>query len=124
MKIITFINAARIFTEAAQIKVSPKLAYKIMKFCKSAAEDEKFYIEKRNEIISNYVKRDAEGQIITDDNGLIIIMEDKILEVNQALEALDELEIEIPPITYTIEELEELKLSVADMFTLEEFIKE
>ena len=43
MNIITLINTANIFNQFAQIKISSKLAYKIMKFCKSVATEEEFY---------------------------------------------------------------------------------
>lgn len=124
MNIITLINTARIFNRFAQTKLSSKLAYKIMKFCKSAAMEEEFYETKRNEIINTYAIKDESGQVIVSDDGMISIMPDKMAEANAAMQELNGIEVEAPSIRFTIDELEGLELSVADMFALDAFIEE
>ena len=54
MNILTLLNAANIFNQFAQTKISSKLAYKIMKLCKAVSAEEEFYNNKRNEIINEY----------------------------------------------------------------------
>lgn len=124
MNIVTLMNAAKVFNQVAQTKISSKLAYKIMKLCKSAAEDEEFYNNKRNEIINEYAVRDENGQISVSDDGMINIIQDKIPEAERALRELNEIEVDAPNIKFTLDELDELKLSVADMFALDAFIVE
>lgn len=124
MNILTFINATKIFNQVAQTKVSSKLAYKIMKLCKAAIAEEEFYNNKRNEIINEYAVRDENGQISVSDDGMISIVKDKIQEAEMALKELNEIEVEVPNIRFTLDELDELKLSVADMFALDAFIEE
>ena len=124
MNIVTLINTAKIFNQFAQTKVSSKLAYKIMKFCKSAATEEEFYNTKRNEIIDMYAIKDENGQIGVSDDGMIKIVPDKIDEANAALQELNSIEVEAPSIKFTLDELEGLELSVADMFALDAFIEE
>lgn len=124
MNIITLINTARIFNQFAQTKISSKLAYKIMKFCKSVAVEEEFYNTKRSEIIDMYAVKDENGQIAVSDDGMIKIVPDKINEANVAMQELNGIEVEAPSIKFTLDELEGLELSVADMFALDAFIEE
>jgi hypothetical protein len=124
MNILTLINAAKVFNQVAQMKISSKLAYKIMKLCKSVATEEEFYNNKRNEIINEYAVKDENGQIVVSDDGMISIMQDKIPVAEKALRELNEIDVDVPDIKFTLDELDELKLSVADMFALDAFIVE
>ena len=124
MNIITLINTAKIFERFAQTKTSPKLAYKIVKLCKSAATEEEFYNTKRNEIIDMYAVKDENGQVAVSNDGIITIVPDKIPEANVAMMELNSIEVEAPNIKFTLDELEGLELSVADMFALDAFIEE
>lgn len=124
MNILNLMNATRVFVQIGQTKISSKLAYKIMKFCKSVAADEEFYNNKRNEIINEYAVRDENGAIVQSDDGVVNIIQDKIPEANAALMELNGVEVEAPNIKFSLSELEELKLSVADMFALDAFIEE
>lgn len=124
MNIITLINTARIFNQFAQTKLPSKLAYKIMKFCKSVATEEEFYNTKRNEIIDTYAVKDENGQVVATDDGMIKIIPGKIDEANAALQELNDIEVEAPNVRFTLDELEGLELSVADMFALDAFIEE
>lgn len=124
MNILALMNAARVFNQVAQTKISSKLAYKIMKLCKSVADEEEFYNNKRNEMINMYAQRDENGQIVVSDDGMISIMSDKIDEAQAALQELNSIEVKVPNIKFTLAELDELKLSVADMFVLDAFIEE
>lgn len=124
MNIITLINTAKIFNQFAQTKISSKLAYKIMKFCKSVAVEEEFYNTKRNEIIDTYAVKDEDGQVVVSDDGMISIVPDKMGEANAALQELNGIEVEVPNIRFTLEELEGLELSIVDMFALDAFIEE
>ena len=124
MNIVTLISAAQIFNQFRQVQISSRLAYKIMKFCKSVSIEEEFYNDKRNDIINEYALRDKNGQIIVSDEGMIRIVEDQINEANKALAELNDIEVEVPNIKFTLAELEELKLSVEDMFILDAFIEE
>ena len=124
MNIITLINTARIFDQFAQTKISSKLAYKIMKFCKGVAVEEEFYNTRKRELIDMYAVKDENGQVAVSDDGMISIVPDKISEANAAMMELNNIEVEAPNIKFTLDELEGLELSVADMFALDAFIEE
>ena len=121
MNIITLLNAGRVFGQLMQVKTSPKLAYKIMKFCKGIEAEEEFYNNKRSEIIQMYATKDANGQPIIE-NGTVSIIEDKITEANAAMQELNNMDVDMPNVRFTLSELEELKLSASDMYALDDFI--
>lgn len=123
MNIITLIEAARIFNRFAETKISSKLAYKIMKFCKAVAVEEDFYNAKRQALIDEYAVKDENGQIVVSDH-MISIIPDKMDEANAAMQDLNNLEVEVPNIKFALDELGELELSVADMFVLDAFVEE
>ena len=110
MNIITLLNISSTLSQYVQTKVSSRLAYKIMKFCKSVATDEEFYSEKKREIVDMYAVKDENGQISVDENGMINIIPDKIAEANAAMQELNSIEVEIPNIKFTLEELDALAL--------------
>lgn len=124
MNIITLLSAAQIFMQFDQTKIAPKLAYKIMKFCKAVSVEEEFFNTKRNEIIDTYAVKDENGKVAVTDDGMISIAQDKILDANSALYELKNIEVDVPNIKFTLEELEAFELSVSDMFALDAFIEE
>ena len=123
MNIITLLNIRQIFAQIAQMKISSKLAYKIMKFCKSIEIEEEFYDNKRMEIIRIYSEKDETGNPIVNADGTAKIIAEKMQEANRALRELNSMEVEIPNIRFSLAELEEVKLSVADMYALDALIE-
>lgn len=123
MNIITLLNAGGILNQFAQIKTTPRLAYKIMKFCKSIETEEEFYNGRRNEIIDLYAQKDENGQPIVENN-IVRIIEGKTSEARAAMQELDNMDVEAPNIRFTLDELEGLELSAAEMYALDAFIEE
>lgn len=124
MNIITLLNAAKALNQISETKISSRLAYKIMKFYKSVEIEEEFYNKKRMEIVEMYAQKDDNGQPVVDNNGIIQIIENKIVDANLAMMELNNTEVSIPDIKFALSELEELKLSVKDMYALDAFIEE
>ena len=123
MNILTLINASTTFCQYKQVQISPHLAYKIMKFCKSVSTEEEFYNQKRHEIIDKYAVKDENGRTIVSEEGRVSFAEDKIDIANKELKELNEVEVEAPDIKFSLSELEELKLSISDMFALDAFVE-
>ena len=124
MNIITLLNARDIFKQFSQIRISSKLAYKIMKFCKSVEVEEEFYKNRKTEIINAYAQKNEAGQPIVNNGGIVQIIPEKTQEAQEAMQELNNTEVEAPSIRFTLAELGELKLSVADMYVLDAFIEE
>ena len=99
-QIIAFRNAGDIFNGA---NLPLKVAYKLNKIKKAVEENGEFYINKFQEIVDSYAKKDADGQLVfSEDGGQIMIQDDKIEECNKALEELQQLTVEIDNSVVTI----------------------
>lgn len=121
MKIVKIVQVKEVFNSHFQEKLSPSLSYKIYKLCKLAEQEEAFYNQKMNEIIEEFAQRNDQGNIESD-NGHIKIQTERIDEANQAVRDLQSVDIEVPSVKFTLDELSEIKLSVADIMALDEFI--
>ncbi len=124
MNIQKLLKTKKVVLGFMEEKLSPKLGYKMLKFCKAIDTEEEFFNGRMMEIVAKYCKKNENGSYERTENGGIAIQEDKRDDCNKAVEELNSLEVEKPNFTFTIEELSELKLSVADLIYLDEFIIE
>lgn len=85
-----------------------KGAYKINKIKKNVEKEADFYREKFQGIVDTYAKKDENGDPkFSEDGNQILIQDDKISECNDALEELQNLEVEIDNYNLTIDDLGE-----------------
>ena len=119
--IINFRNADDIFGD---VDLPLKVAYKINKMKKSIDSESSFYSEKFQKIIDEYAKKDDDGNVVFNDDGSqIIIQEDKIEKCNDALEDLQKLEVEIDNQNLTIDDFgEDVKCTPEDLELLMPFL--
>lgn len=103
-----------------------KLAYRLSKLKSIMQQDIDFYDKRFAEIINNYAEKDADGKIVYLDGGQSIkIQQDKIVQCNEEIAALNNLEIEIPDFKkFSLEDLQFIHLSASDMEKLLPFIEE
>lgn len=123
MKISKLIAAKDTMLPLCQERVSPKLAYKFMKFLSKIETEEQFYNTKMREIIETYGERDDKGGFVFVGEGIKIV-KDKIDECNKKIEDLSETEVDAPDIYFSIDELSEVKMSAKEILALSDFIKE
>ena len=124
MNIQKLLKAKKVIANFAEEKISPKLGYKFLKFCKAIDAEEEFFNERMNELVETYCKKNDDGSYVRTNDGGLCIYDDKIEECNKAVKELNALEVDKPTFIFTIAELEELKLSVADLMCLDDFIEE
>lgn len=122
MKLKKLVQVKGVFTPLIRTKLTPKLSYKILKFIRAIEFEERFFNEKLREIIDEYGKKGEDGKFLFDKDDNILIKEEKVEDCNKAIAELDELEVTPPAVRFTLDELENLSLSVVDMAIIEEFI--
>lgn len=106
-------------------KVPIKLAFKFSKLFSKLEESTNFYREKLQEIIDTYAERDENGDMVPANDGTgVQIQKDKIAECQEQLNELTSLEVEVPDITFTLDELEPFNLSIEQFDVLLPFITE
>ena len=122
MKITNLIQIRKIISRHADKKISTALAYKMMKFMKASDNDEAFYNEKIREIIEKYGEKDENGQIVCIESGVSLV-QTTIDECKSKIYELDGTEIDVPNIKFSLAELEQLKLSMNELFIIDELIE-
>lgn len=120
MKLDKLIQLRKTISAHAHEAISAPLAYKMMKFLKASGNEDDFYTSRLKEIVEKY--RDTENPAQQGD--AVRIRKDKITECSDEIKALTETEVEAPSIKFALPELSELKLSVAEMYSLDEVIIE
>lgn len=123
MKIKQLVQITQVLERFVNKKLSIKLSYKIMKFLKATEADMTFYKEKLTKIIEEYGERAEDGSIKMIDNNFKI-KENEIENFNKAYFELEEIEIELPNIKFNLNELEEIKISPAELYILDNLIEE
>lgn len=106
-------------------KIPLKTAYKFNKLLNALEKELSFYQEKINEIISEYSQKDEDGNpILSEDKTSVQIVKDKIEECQKKMEELSNIEFEINDISFTLDELENIDLTVLEVRSLMPLIKE
>ena len=104
-QIIAFRNNGDFF---AGVSLPLKGAYKLNKIKKAVEKEGEFYTEKFQEIVEQYAKHDEKGDLIFNDDGSQIMIKDGMIdECNQAIEDLQNLEVEIETYGFSLDDLGE-----------------
>ena len=125
MKLINVLNARSVITSKAQVKgVNFKTSFKFMKFLKATDEDEKFYNEKREELIKTFATKDEDGRIIIENNQYKFT-DENLAEMNKQISELAGTEVEVPEtLKFSSEELEKMEFTIEEVSAIYELIKE
>lgn len=120
-QIIAFRNAGDIFGD---YKLPLKVAYKLNKLKKAVEVEGEFYVNKFQEIVDTYAKKDENGQVVfSDDGNQIMIQDGKVEECNQALEDLQNLTVEIDNCNLTIDDFgDDIECTPEDLEALMPFL--
>lgn len=125
LKMYQIIPFENFYTRIKSCVLPIKISYKLSKLARAIEQEKTFYQSKVQEIIEEYGERDENGELkLTDDKTAFVIKEDKVLECQQKMNELLELEIDIEEIKFSIDDLEDLKLSPQEMDALIPFIIE
>lgn len=120
MKLGKLLKARKVISAHSNEAISVPLAYKMMKFMKASDSEDAFYVAKIREIIAKY--KDSEQNNSND--GKIRIQKGKETICQAELNEVENTETEAPNIKFSLSELAELKLTVQEVFSLDEFIIE
>ncbi len=126
MLISGILNFPNLYTGLKNQKLPIKTAYKFHKLAAAITKELDYYYSELQKIIKQYAVVDEEtGQPVQTEDGLgIRIQPDKNDECVARLQELQELDVTLPDITFTLEELEPLNLTIDDFDGLSAFITE
>lgn len=106
-------------------KLPMKVAYRLAQLAKAADSEMQFYRDKLQAIVMEYGEMDSNGQPVpTEDGEGIKLKPGTEAACYKAMQELQEVDINMPDIFFTLEELDTIELSAIEISTLLPFIKE
>ena len=125
MKILDFIALKQIYPNISNQKLPIKTTYKFTKLFDKVNEESTFYTTQFKKLLNQYAEIGEDGkQLLTDDGEGFKLKEETLQEGEERFKELLSLEVEVPDIKFTIEELESLSLKVDQLSYLLPFITE
>lgn len=106
-------------------KISIKTAYKFNKVVDILEKELNFYNKQLSKIIDKYALKDENGQpVLSEDKTSIQIKEDKIEDCQREMNELSTITFNINDISFTLEELGNINLTILETRILMPLIKE
>ena len=113
----------QILIKLSSQQFSIQTQYKFLKLEQSLHTEWEIY-QKQRAGLQQYFEKDEKGNpIILEDGGVKIDMS-KYDELKQAIEEIESIDIQIPDIYFSLDELSDLGLTLGELSVLETFIKE
>ena len=124
MKINEIFEFKNFYEEIKDRKLPLKVAYKLNKLLNKLNDEIKFYQEEFSKIVQEYGERDKEGNFVYVDKerASIKIIEGKKEECDKKIIELNNFSFDLDGITFTLDELESLDLTITEMGCLMPFI--
>ena len=125
VQIKSILNFPSMYSQLKNQQMSIKTAYKLSKLTQEIENELVFYYEKIQEIINKYAVLDESGKAVTTENGNGVKLRPETQEVcYNEVQELQEMEITLPEISFTLDELEKLELTPAQVAEIMPFIIE
>ena len=125
LKMSQALEISALYQSIKDCKMPIKTAYKFNKLIRCLEDDLAFYQSQVASLLNEYAVRNASGEYEYSNNGTAIkIIEGKQQECNKKLGDLLDLGVTIGDVTFELEELNEMELTVSQLNSLMSFIIE
>lgn len=125
IKMSNIVNLQDVYDKIKTQSLPITTTYKISKLFNAIKNEQEFYSTQLDAIIQQYGKKDENGNFIRTENGDGIQVDNaNIKEVESKLNELWKIEVELPDITFTLNELEKINLSVEEFNNFLPFIED
>lgn len=123
MKMYEVLALQNFFSAVSDKKLPIKTAYKLNKLARRIDEEAQFYQKEFQAIVDEYAKKENGQYVYSLDGSSIEVIDGKDDECNAKIFELKMLEIELKDIEFSIEEFENLNLTLAEMDSIFPLIK-
>ena len=125
MQLYNVLKARQVIAQKANLEgLRFATARKFQKFIKLTDDDEKFFVDKRAELITKYAKVDENGEFIVE-NGNYTFTDENFAEFSKQFNELNQIEVEIPDTVKVDEsELEKISFTIEEVSIIDFLIKE
>ena len=121
-KVVEFHN---LYSTLKEKEMPVLVAYKLNQIEDVCEKNNKFFEEKTRDIINKYAEKDSDGKpLFTEDQKSVRIQQDFIDTCVKELQELSEIDVDVPDIKININDLNDIKITVAEMGALMPFIKD
>lgn len=102
-----------------------RTSYKLTKLFTAVAEEVNFYKKKMQEIIMVFSVKDGKGNpVYAEDGSYIKVLPEKMSECQSEISQLNALEVEMPNVSFTLDDFGEVSLSPESLRAILPFIQE
>lgn len=124
MKMYEILELPKFYESIKDTKLPLKTTYKFTKLLKQAEEELAFYQTRFHEIIETYGVKENGQYKMTTDGSSVVIVSGKESECNKEIYELRNLDIEIPNIKFSIDELSALDVTISELSCLMTLIED
>lgn len=124
IKMTDILNLNSIYTKIKNKSFSVKTTYRMSKIFSVVTKEAEYYSNELNELIGKYADRDENGGFIPAGKDGVQIKKEYIDTVQSRLNDLLNLEVDVPDVQFSIEDLESGNLTVDEFNILMPFIKD
>lgn len=124
MKLIEVLSIQNFYNLVLNAKLPIKTTYKLTRLMRRVEEEAKFYQTEFTKIVNEYALRENGELVYSDDMTSIKIIEGKEEECASKILELKNLEIDLSEFHFSIEEFDNIELSINDMYGILPLIKD
>lgn len=117
------LNCTETLQKLSQQELKARLALAVARVLKEAEREIQNFNEVRMNLINKFGEKDADGQLITDDNGNCKILPEGVETFSKELNDLITTEVEINANKLKLDDLENLDFTPSQMAMLEPFLQ-
>lgn len=114
----------QIFNKLLSQTFAVQTQYKFLKLKNSIKEELEIYRIQYASLLDRFCEKDEEGNLIINGADGYKVDPKKMPELEKAITEIEEVEIQVPDIYFSLDELEDLGLTLYELNVLEPFIKE
>lgn len=124
MKMYEVLTLQNFYLSVQDKKMPIKTAYKLSRLARRAEEEVQFYQKEFMRIIDEYAQKENGQLVYSEDMSSIKIISGKEEECTAKITELKELEVDMSGFEFTINELENLELTLGEMSAIFSLIKD
>ena len=116
-------NLSTLISEIKEKVFDINTQYKFLKIAKAVKEEEEFVREQELLLLKQYGEKDKNGNLITSPDGGVRIQKEFLNECGTKVMEINNRQIQLPDIYFSLDELEPLGLTFGQLVLLDPFIK-
>lgn len=97
--------------------------YNFLKLQEYINKEKEIYIKQQASLVEKFGQKNENGEVVIKEDGTVKIKKESAQECEKLLKDINELQIQIPDIYFSLDELQNLELTFSELSLLESFIK-